>query len=73
MENKQIYKGPSSMFLLFLVFLTLKLTGFIGWSWWWITAPLWMGVVFLLSLGLVFIFGAAVVIIIGALIDKFKK
>jgi hypothetical protein len=26
---------------LFLVFLVLKLTGFIAWSWWWITAPLW--------------------------------
>lgn len=25
----------------FLVFLTLKLTGHIDWSWWWVTAPLW--------------------------------
>jgi uncharacterized membrane protein len=27
--------------LLFLVFLVLKLTQVIGWSWWWITAPIW--------------------------------
>jgi hypothetical protein len=27
--------------LLFLVFLVLKLTHVIGWSWWWITAPIW--------------------------------
>jgi hypothetical protein len=27
--------------LLFIVFLVLKLTGVISWSWWWITAPLW--------------------------------
>lgn len=27
--------------LLFLTFLTLKLTGIITWSWIWITAPLW--------------------------------
>lgn len=27
--------------LLFIVFLTLKLTNVIAWSWWWITAPLW--------------------------------
>ncbi len=27
---------------LFLVFLVLKLTGVIAWSWWWITAPLWI-------------------------------
>jgi hypothetical protein len=25
----------------FLVFLVLKLTGHIDWSWWWVTAPLW--------------------------------
>lgn len=27
--------------LLFLVFLVLKLTGYVAWSWWWVTAPLW--------------------------------
>ena len=26
---------------LFLVFLVLKLTGHISWSWWWVTSPLW--------------------------------
>lgn len=31
------------MGLLFLVLLTLKLTGFIAaWSWLWVTAPLWI-------------------------------
>lgn len=28
--------------LLFLVFLVLKLTNVISWSWWWVTAPLWI-------------------------------
>ncbi len=27
--------------VLFIVFLVLKLTHTIDWSWWWITAPLW--------------------------------
>ena len=27
--------------ILFLLFLTLKLTGQIDWSWWWVTCPLW--------------------------------
>lgn len=27
--------------VLFVTFLVLKLTGFIAWSWWWVTAPLW--------------------------------
>ena len=26
----------------FLVFLVLRLTGVIDWSWWWITSPLWI-------------------------------
>lgn len=26
---------------IFLIFLTLKLTNVITWSWWWVTAPLW--------------------------------
>lgn len=25
----------------FLVFLILKLTNHLAWSWWWVTAPLW--------------------------------
>jgi hypothetical protein len=24
--------------------MTLKLTGYITWSWWWVTAPLWGGI-----------------------------
>jgi hypothetical protein len=28
--------------LLFILFLGLKLTGFIAWSWVWVTAPLWI-------------------------------
>ena len=28
--------------ILFVVFLILKLTGDIDWSWWWVTSPLWI-------------------------------
>lgn len=27
---------------IFLIFLILKLTGNLGWSWWWVTSPLWI-------------------------------
>jgi hypothetical protein len=27
---------------LFLIFLILKLTGVINWSWFWVTSPLWI-------------------------------
>ena len=29
---------------LFIIFLILKLTKVIDWSWWWVTAPLWGGI-----------------------------
>ena len=33
--------GIGLLTILFVVFLVLKLTGQIDWSWWWVTAPLW--------------------------------
>lgn len=42
--------------VLAVVFIVLKLVGVIGWSWWWVLAPLWIPValllVFLLLLGI---------------------
>ena len=35
---------------LFFIFLILKLTGFIDWSWWWITSPLWLPLVFIIAI-----------------------
>lgn len=45
-ENKSstTTSGISFSGVLFIVFLILKLTGVIGWSWWWVTAPLWASV-----------------------------
>ena len=28
--------------ILCLIFITLKLTGYIAWSWWWVLAPIWV-------------------------------
>lgn len=36
--------------VLFIVFLVLKLTGLISWSWWWVTAPLWIPTIFVVIL-----------------------
>ena len=37
-------------FVVFLVLLVLKLTGLIAWSWWWVTAPLWIALAITLVL-----------------------
>jgi hypothetical protein len=44
---------------LFLIFMTLKLCGKIGWSWWWVTSPLWISFGFWLVLLLVILIVAA--------------
>lgn len=45
--------------LLGIVFVTLKLTGVIDWSWWWVTLPFWGG------LGLLAIVGVIMLIVYG--------
>lgn len=39
--------------VLFVVFLVLKLTGNIDWSWWWVTAPLWGPITFIIVFAIV--------------------
>lgn len=36
--------------ILALIFITLKLTGHIAWSWWWVLAPLWIPFAIVLSI-----------------------
>lgn len=35
--------------LLGVVFVVLKLLGYIAWSWWWVTAPFWVGIALVLA------------------------
>jgi hypothetical protein len=51
MANKTSSNGIGFGTVLFLVFLVLKLTDNIDWSWWWVTSPLWIP----LALGVVII------------------
>ncbi len=62
--------GSSLSVTIFLVFLILKLTGTITWSWWWVTCPLWIG--FALFLGWVFIMLLIVtsVVIFGSMLSN---
>lgn len=43
--------GVGFLCILTLIFITLKLTNYIDWSWWWVLAPLWIP----LSIVLVFV------------------
>lgn len=41
-SNNSSTGGVGFLGLLALIFITLKLTGVIGWSWWWVLSPLWI-------------------------------
>lgn len=43
-QNKTTSGGTSTATVVLIVFLVLKLTKVIDWSWWWVTAPLWGGI-----------------------------
>lgn len=52
-------------FITFIVFLILKLTEVIDWSWWFITAPLWVGLaIILVALVILVAIGLIVTIIV---------
>ena len=45
--------------ILFIIFMTLKLTNNIDWSWWWVTSPLWIPIALVLGLLLIALIGVA--------------
>ena len=42
MNSSRSSSGVGITTVTFIVFLVLKLTGLIDWSWWWVTSPLWI-------------------------------
>jgi len=73
-DNKVVQSGGVSFLsLLFLLFLALKLTGYITWSWWYVTMPLWGGLAIALSALILFAAGAGLVLLFAAIYDRIKK
>jgi len=70
-SNSSSSMGCTDLFIVLLtvLFIGLKLTGHVDWSWWWVLSPLWIGValifsIFILGLvccGILFIAGITIV------------
>ena len=58
--------------VLFLIFMILKLTNVIDWSWWWVTAPLWIPISIALAI-LTFIGIVMLILTVVSLIGGRKK
>lgn len=50
-EKKQVNSGGVGFLgLLTLLFIGLKLTNYIAWSWWWVLSPVWIPLVLVLAI-----------------------
>lgn len=65
--------GGGGMFLLFLLFLGLKLGGAIDWSWWWVTAPLWAAFALVFGVLAIMLVFALVVASVATLIEGRRR
>lgn len=70
MKEKIIYRGPSILGILGIVFIALKLLGYISWSWWWVTAPFWTPIAFAVGLLIFAILITVPVVFVSALCEK---
>jgi len=65
MSNSKESNGIGLAGILFIVFLVLKLTGNITWSWWWITSPIWIPVALFVSFFTITVIIVYIFLIIG--------
>jgi hypothetical protein len=63
--------NPGFLGILGLIFITLKLTDYIDWSWWWVLAPIWIPLAIVATVFV--IMGIAVLLGVKYEISKYKK
>ena len=68
-NNTTASGGVSALGLLGIVFVVLKLTGVITWSWWWVTAPFWGGLAIFLTIGVIALIVMGIAFLVACIID----
>lgn len=57
--------GVSTLGLLGIMFVGLKLAEIINWSWWWVTLPFWGGIGIVLSVAVIAAIALGLLILLG--------
>lgn len=52
-ENSTVRIGFGFLDALAILFIALKLLGYITWSWWWVLSPIWIPAAFALVIGII--------------------
>jgi hypothetical protein len=63
-------KFPSALGLLFI---GLKLTRYIDWSWWWVTCPFWAVPALLLGLGAALLIAGGLIYLCAEILDRILR
>jgi hypothetical protein len=72
-KEKTQQGGIGLMGLMFILFLSMKLLGLgvvASWSWWWVTAPLWGPLAFILGFLAVVGIGCMLVVVVGKMLTR---
>ena len=56
MSKESSSSGISFMGMLTILFIGLKLTNYVDWSWWWVLSPIWGGFLLAALIGLLAVF-----------------
>lgn len=59
--------------VLFLIFLVLKLCNVISWSWWWVTAPLWVPIALFIAICLIVFLVGFSIGVVRSIIKVYKE
>jgi hypothetical protein len=65
-SNTTVHTGIGFTGVLTIVFIILKLTNLISWSWWWVLSPIWI------ELGIVMFIIAIIAIVYGVRFIRLK-
>ena len=72
--KRTITVGSGPLSLLGILFVGLKLTSYIDWSWWWVTAPFWAPLAVIATIFLVAVVAGVVAGVAAALVGvRLKK
>lgn len=59
--------------VLFVVFLVLKITGNIDWSWWWVTSPIWIPLTIVIGMLVILLLVYIAMLSIGYTAEEIKE
>lgn len=69
-ESKSIISLSTGVFLVFLILKLAEIGQVANWSWWWVTSPLWISLVFVIIIMIVVVIAAIILGSISAVMDK---